>query len=138
MSKRTLFESFSANLKMNKVKFPKRHSDNSFCVEVILSITTEEPEVLLQHIQNWAFDWIKENQVWVRKWSSGEEEQLYYEQEFKREPYPVFCNATELRMRLDGKPTAKWWKDWLVLRILYDLKTDFNEVQGVIKVEDCN
>lgn len=122
---------------MSKVKFPKRETDGSFCVEITILVETNKPEMLSQRFQSWASQWVEENQIWMREWSSGKKEQLHYSREFKREPYPVSCSPTQLKIRLEGQPTAKWWKDWMVLRILNDLKSSFTEYRDVSSIKDC-
>src|SRR5437867_2814598 len=119
---------------MSKIKFPKRRPDGSFCIEVILHIVSDDPEGLLKRVRDWAIQWAKANQVWTRKWCTGEglqnqEEELQYIQDFNQEPLPIACSTTELKIQLECKPSAQLWKDWLVSRILPDLKTSFPEIR---------
>ena len=122
---------------MSKVKFPRRHADGSFCVEVTLAAHTEKPEELSLRVQSWLARWVEANQVWVWKWDTGGEEELRYGREFKGEPKLVACTPTELKIRLEGLPSAERWKDWLGFRIVPELKAAFNEVQDVSSVRDC-
>src|SRR5207302_1820149 len=103
---------------MSKVRFPKRNADGSFCVDVIVAVETSEPEDFAGHVQSWARQWANENQTWTRNWIPSGQEVLNYADEFQREPYPVSCTPTELTIRFKGQPSAKLWRDWLVLRIL--------------------
>jgi hypothetical protein len=123
---------------MSLVKFPKRRTDGSFCLEIVLPVVTSDPDALLRRVQDWTVRWVKANEVWTRKWQPSGEELLRYHQEFKREPRPVSCSLTELRIQLEGKPSAKWWKDWMVLRIIHDLSDAFTEIQSGGRVTDCN
>ena len=122
---------------MSEVRFPKRREDGTFCVEVTLAVQTAEPEGLLHRVRAWASRWIEVNRVWEWKWDTGGAEELHYEREFGSGPEPVSCTTTELRMRLEGLPTAGRWKDWIVWRIVPELKAAFPEVQDVCGVKDC-
>jgi hypothetical protein len=97
------------------------------------------PEELLQRVQEWTAQWVKANEVWTRTWQpSGREELLKYDQEFNGEPRTISCSFAELKIQLEGKPTAKWWKDWMVLRLIHDLSDAFPEIQSGGRVTDCN
>jgi hypothetical protein len=122
---------------MEQVLFPKRIADGSFCIDVIIAIETNDAPYLLQRVEFWASRWVRENQTWPRNWVPDGQESLEYSREFKREPYPVSCTPTELTIRLEGQPSAHWWKDWLVLRILSDLKSSFVEFRDVTRMQDC-
>ena len=123
---------------MSKVRFPKRNADGSFCVDVIVAVETNDPEDFRRRVQSWAQQWANENQTWTRNWIPSGHEVLNYADEFQREPYPVSCTPTELTVRLNGQPWAKWWRDWLVLRILADLKSTFAEFRDVNRIGDCD
>src|SRR5258707_15317077 len=118
------------------IKFPKRQADGSFCIEVSIPVSTDDPEGLQRRVQSWSTQWVGANQTWKRNWLS-EDEELRYEAEFKREPQTVSCSSSELKIRLEGQPSAKWWKDWMVYRILADLKAAFSEIKGVGHLRDC-
>lgn len=123
---------------MSKVKFPKRLKDGSFCVIVTFSINTQEPENLLSNIKKWLLQWSEDNKVWIRNWSNGKVEKLLYEQEFRNAPYPISCTINELKIVLDGQPSSeKIWKDWLVSRIIPELKNAFSEIQDFQNATDC-
>ena len=123
---------------MNKVLFPKRNADGSFCIDVIIAIETNDAPHLLRRVESWASRWVLENQIWIRNWVPDDQESLEYSSEFKREPYPVSCTPTELTIRLVGQPSAHWWKDWLVLRILSDLSLSFVEFRDVTRMQNCD
>jgi hypothetical protein len=121
-----------------KIRFPKRHADGSFCIEVSLPVSTNDPQGFLERVQDWFTQWVEANQIWIRKWEPTERiEELSYAQEFKREPQVISCNSTELKLRLDVQPSARWWKDWMVTRILADFKAAFAEIKGVGHIGDC-
>jgi len=115
-------------LTVSKVRFPRRNANGSFCVDVVVAIETDEPERFSQRVDDWSRNWVNDNRTWTRNWfPNGQTEVLQYSDEFNREPYSVSCTPTELTLRLEGQPAAKWWRDWLVLRILADLKSTFVE-----------
>ena len=122
---------------MSEVRFPKRREDNSFCVEVTLAVHTVEPEELLRRVQDWSSRWMEANRVWEPQRDAENMGQLLYGQEFKTEPIPVSCTRTELKLRLEGQPSAERWRDWLVLRIIPGLKAAFTEIQDVSGMKDC-
>jgi hypothetical protein len=125
---------------MSAVKFPKKRVDGSFCVELALPVVTSHPDELLQRVQQWAVSWRQANEVWVRDWKStaGEKEHLNYDSEFKQAPKPVSRTSSELRIQLEAKPSAKWWRDWMVLRLINDLKLAFPEIQTGGMVKNCD
>jgi hypothetical protein len=124
---------------MSKVRFPKRNADGSFCVDVVVAIETNQPEDFSQRVGAWSRNWVNQNRRWARNWfPSGDTDVLNYSDEFKREPYLVSCTSTELILRLEGQPAAKWWRDWLVLRILADLKSSFVEFRDVTLMRNCD
>jgi hypothetical protein len=123
---------------MSEVRFPKRNADGSFCVDVVVAVETNEPENLSRRVESWCRQWTNENRTWKRNWIPSGQEILNYGDEFKREPYPVACTSTELTIRLEGQPSARWWRDWLVLRILADLKSSFVEFRDLDRVRDCD
>jgi hypothetical protein len=44
-------------------------------------------------------------------------------------PEFVLIGDRELQLRLRGKKTAKFWRDWVVSRILTELRMEFPEVE---------
>ena len=123
---------------MSEIRFPKRNVDGSFCIEITIAVETNEPEALSERVESWATRWVNENQIWTRNWSpNNRKETLHYSQEFKREPYPISCTPTELKVQLEGQPSAKRWKDWMVLRILTDMKSTFPEFRDVSSIKNC-
>ncbi len=139
MAKTERFRQILEGSMSTKAAFPKRKSDGSFCIEVSFPVITNDCEDLLRRVKLWAGDWMTTNTVWKRKWDpSGREETLYYDEEFKTEPNPVSCTSNELKIRLEGQPSSKWWRDWLVSRIIHDLRQRFNEVQSGGSLKDCD
>jgi hypothetical protein len=44
-------------------------------------------------------------------------ELVKYFDAFLGPPHEVACTGGRLSFRLDGRPGAKWWKDWLAVRL---------------------
>jgi hypothetical protein len=109
----------------------------TFCIEVSIPVSINNPEDLCRRVKSWFTQWTEANQVWQRNWLS-DNEALWYEQEFKDAPQVISCNWNELTIRLEGQPSAKWWKDSLVNRILKEIETDFAEILGVGHIKDCD
>ena len=125
------------------VIFPRRRPDGSFCVEVTF-VTTTKDESLAGKIQQWLTEaWVPSNTTWLRTWRTGPDlsierpELLHYWDEFLSTP-AVMSMGTEFRLQLHGKdPQRKLWKDWLILRILPDLKVHFPELGDALRITDC-
>lgn len=128
----------------SKMNFPRRNDDGSFCVEISLTVAGECDEDLGSRIQHWIDgDWMKHRSTWKRVWKTGPnltrtiEQVHYYDDEFMKPPKVVSCEGSELRFQLFGKRTAKFWKDWLISRLLPDLREQFREVGERVHLEDC-
>jgi hypothetical protein len=118
---------------MDRVKFPKLNSDRTFCVEITMSVTTSDAGDLAQHVQRWwTENWMQDNQTWRRVWNKGDksarEEVLRFDEEFSAPPRVSHHDGSEFRFRLEGRSSAKFWKDWWVHRITPDLKANFPEI----------
>jgi hypothetical protein len=128
----------------NVVNFPRRRPDGSFCVVVTLAVNTKD-ESLAESIQQWLTQlWVPSSTTWLRVWKTGpglaveRPELLRYSDEFLSPPTVTSSTATEIRIQLRGKdPQRKLWKDWLVSRILPDLKAQFPEVNDFLSITDC-
>jgi hypothetical protein len=83
------------------------------------------------------------NLTWKRDWRTGENREtidqqvLNYESEFLGEPKIISAEASELQIRIAGKASAKFWKDWLISKFLPDLKAKFPEVNGQLYIRNC-
>jgi hypothetical protein len=58
----------------------------------------------------------------------AEEQVLRYEDEFVRPPEIVPSKGSEPLIRLAGRESSQAWRDWIVSRLLPDLKKQFPEV----------
>jgi hypothetical protein len=94
-----------------------------------MSVATDDAVALGQAIGQWWVDeWAPLHKSWVREWSAGDKEELQFSDEFASPPRVISCKGTELRFQLEGKSSAKSWKDWIVSRIIPDLRTRFPQV----------
>ena len=128
----------------DSVYFPRRRPDASFCVEVTLEAHTND-ENFARKIEQWLTDvWVPSNATWHRSWKTGPDlsveriELLQYFDEFLSAPTITSSGAAGIRLQLNGRDTKrKSWKDWLVLRILPDLKATFPQVGDILGITDC-
>ena len=44
-----------------KGRFPKRRDDGSFCVEVALRFTAQQPDALVKMVNEWIVEWVSIN-----------------------------------------------------------------------------
>ena len=119
-------------------KFPKRRSDGSFCVEVRLRVDSRQPDVLADRLTAWLHQWLRTNRYW--KWSLAKSAGgvLDFLDDFVGLPTVVVCAPAFVCLRFECRPKAKkWWKDWLVLRMLQDIHAAFAEVTAVEKIGNC-
>jgi hypothetical protein len=123
--------------------FPKRRADGTFCVEVEIALSPESGVENGGVIQNWwSTEWMQKNERWIRIWNEGHaterREVLLFEDDFCGFPQVVSCDGSRLRFRLVGKSSGKWWRDWLVSRIIPDLRIRFPGMGELNGVWDCN
>jgi hypothetical protein len=128
---------------MTRSNFPKIYPDGSFCVEIRLAVTDTRQGSLGSTMQDWINEsWIHDRSTWRRQWRTGpdqavtEEQILHYQDEFRKPP-EVALDGSELRLRLLGKQSAKYWRDWLVSRLIPDLKAKFPELGDRLSIKDC-
>lgn len=128
-----------------RANFPKRRKDKSFCVVISMEIKTDNQESMKTKIQKWIDeDWRPRNILWIRTWETGEsgknkyDEYSYYMTEFSTPPQIISCDDGVLKIRLNGQPTDRYWRDWMVFKIIPDLKEKFSEIGEFINVKDCD
>jgi hypothetical protein len=127
---------------MRRALFPKLIPGGGFCVEIVVSIAGVSPDDLGVEIQDWwTKEWSPENKKWIRIWNRGSKrersELLLFDDEFSSIPQVISCDRSSLRFRLVGKCTPKWWRDWVVWRILPDLRERFPVIGKVMAIRDC-
>ena len=124
-------------MEVNKVKFPKRRSDGSFSIIVRYSILVGESASLIEIINQWFVEWYRINQEWTWFENTEHETQYLLNDEFTCPPYALKIDERHLGIVLNGKPTSKkFWKDWLVIRILPELKQAFPQIEEVIGIKN--
>ena len=111
-------------------KFPKRAEDGSFCVRVIHSLDsgTGSPQ-LPRQLESWLAAWLLAN----RYWEFGPRT-LDFLDDFKGAPHSLECSGAEISYLLDGRPTSKWWRDWLAVRLVPELHGAFPGIVKVLRV----
>lgn len=117
----------------DRVRFPKRHADGSFCVRVALScqegVASDE---LAGRLSEWFAEWTANNENW--EWLGRTQK---YSSEFDGPPSDVRVEGSRLTFRLRGAPAAtKLWRDWLALRIVRDLVDAFPQIAGVERIAE--
>jgi hypothetical protein len=130
---------------MSPAKFPARRADGSFCVEIGVQMSGDVKVDLVPRIHAWISDaWMPEHKTWTREWKTGSNlatnhvQLLQYDDEFLAPPEVAAGSNSELQLRLRGKKTAKFWKDWLVSRLVPDLKAAFPGVGELLYIRDCD
>ena len=125
---------------MRPVKFPKRRPDGSFCVELYLSIVTDDPSALAFQMTAWIEEWVRVNRNWECPMAKNVGGAFDFYDEFIRPPHCVIGSSGSLFLRVEGRPGAgEWWKDWILSRLMVDMLAVFKEIQrpALEKVRDC-
>jgi hypothetical protein len=128
---------------MSSAKFPARTADGSFCVEIGVQMTGGQADLVLR-VRAWLNDtWMPRHVTWTREWQTGsnlattQAQELHYDDEFTGPPEVAAGPTSELQLRLRGKKTAKFWKDWLVSRLVPDLMAAFPGLGELLYIRDC-
>jgi hypothetical protein len=112
--------------------------DGSFCVEVTLRVNTKQPNDLANRMQLWLEEWVHANRYWETSLFESVGGRLDFFEDFAQVPSCSVSGPDLLCLHLQSRPGArKWWKDWLVLRILKELPNAFPEFAEVQKITDC-
>lgn len=78
-----------------------------------------------------------------REWNTGPNlstssvESLRYDEEFSGPPEVHYGPSSEPQLRLRGRKSAKYWRDWLVWRLVPDLKAAFPVIGELIYIRNC-
>jgi hypothetical protein len=117
------------------VKFPKRRADGSFCVQISLQTDAPDPAQLANRINSWFCEWAQANRYWHTKFSNVSPD--FFDQ-FIEAPSCIVSGDGFLYLRIEGKADAKkWWKDWMILRIMPAVREAFKEITGFEKISNC-
>jgi hypothetical protein len=123
---------------MMRAKFPKKRPDGSFCVEVTLIVNTNDPKELVNRVHLWLEQWVQANREWRTSLAASAGGLLSFFDEFSGPPTCFLKGPNALGLRVEGRPNmGRWWRDWLILRILKDLQGEFSEVIQVESFADC-
>jgi hypothetical protein len=115
---------------MRPEKFPKRKPDGSFCIELTLGVGTRDTAELASRMTAWIEEWVRANRYWKTVLADRVGGVFDFYDEFVRPPYCVTRYSGSLLLRLEGRPGAgKWWKDWILSRLIMDLRVAFKEIQ---------
>ncbi len=104
----------------------------------MLRIDSKQLDVFASRLTVWLDRWIRENRYW--KWSLAKSTGglLDFFDDFVEPPSAVVRAPDFVCLHFECRPAAKkWWKDWLVLRVLKDIHAVFAEVTGVEKIGNC-
>jgi hypothetical protein len=130
---------------LDRAKFPAVRADGSFDVEVGIGVAEAVGDELKQKVEGWISEcWMPNNLSWTRHWQRAadratvREENLNYGDDLLAAPEVISCTDSTLRIRLVGKFGSKFWRDWLVLKILPDLKAQFPEVADCRYIRDSS
>jgi hypothetical protein len=116
-----------------EIKLPKTRPDGSFCVEITLRVNTNDAKGLAARITSWLKEWTQSHRYW--NWF---EEDLDFFNDFAEPPTCAERTHESLILRVEGRPKfTKWWKDWIVLRLLKDLQGQFDEIAAVEAFVNC-
>jgi hypothetical protein len=111
------------------VNYPRRDSDDCFRLEVPLQVRTEDPEALAERTNAWLSEWVDANRYWSFPHPKSTNGVLDFSRDFTGTPTCVMRGQGRLGLCIECGPEAEnSWKDWLVLRILKDLVSQFKEV----------
>jgi hypothetical protein len=129
---------------MSHVGFPVRRPDGSFSVEVGIQMLGDLQAELASRVQGWISNtWMPLHATWTREWQTGSNlgtsrvQVLQYSDEFMAPPQITVGPNFELQLRLRGTKAAKFWKDWLVSRLVPDLKAEFPGIGDLLYIRDC-
>ena len=85
-------------------------------------------------VKSWLTAWVTINRYW--EWSPAEGKLDFFDS-FASIPLVETDGASAVRLRFEGKPAAKWWKDWVIIRILKELPVALPEITKVERIENC-
>jgi hypothetical protein len=119
-------------LRLMEINLPKKRPDGSFCIAIMLRVNTNDAKGLAARITSWLKEWTQRNRYW--HWF----EDLDFFNDFAEAPTCAERTEESLIVRVEGSPKfTKWWRDWIVLRLLKELQGQFAEITAVEAVVNC-
>lgn len=128
---------------LTRKQFPRLNTDGSFTVIGTLTADTPSVNALSIELAYWLVsDWMPRNQVWTWSGRTGPglsvnaDKTLHYADDFSAPPEPFSSEGGSLMLRLKGKASSKFWRDWLVLRLFPDIQKRFPTITGVADIQN--
>jgi len=120
------------------IRFPRRRSDGSFCVEVLFRVTSSQLESIPSRITDWADEWVRANRHWKFKHPESRDSGLDFLRDFTGPPKCFAVHPGLISIRFEVQPESKKaWKDWLGFRFVKELRQAFPEITALEKVRNC-
>jgi hypothetical protein len=100
----------------------------TFLVEIEMSLPEGATDALREEVQRWLSDeWAPMNQLWRRVYRNAGRacvQDLLYSEEFSSPP-SVLRGGSKLRLVMEGRSCSQFWRDWLVARLIPDVRSRF-------------
>jgi hypothetical protein len=127
-------------MQLNRVRFPKRKPDGSFCVEVVFRVNSNELDALMSRVALWLEEWVRTNRFWKIGFAHPEAPDGMFD--FLRDfAGPPTCSANGpdlICLRFEGRSGSKRaWRDWLAMRLSKELRGAFPEITALEDVRNC-
>lgn len=111
--------------------------EQSLGVEVCMPVEAGHLPNLAERAEAWLKNvWMPKNQYWERVWKTGgdwntvaENELLAFEDDFLSSPEIRLKDDTQMLIRVFVRSSSKNWRDWLVLKLVPDLRSEFPEIK---------
>lgn len=114
-------------------------TDTKFLVEIEMSVAADAVASLCDDVQRWLNDeWVPWNQLWRRvSRDAGREcvQNLLYSDEFSSPPRVLF-GGSQLRLVIEGRSAGNSWRDWLVARLIPDVKSRFPQIGETLLIRN--
>lgn len=121
------------------MKFPRRRSDGSFCVEVVFRVEGGQLASLPLRVTEWCDEWVKMNRHWKFKHPESRDGVLDFLRDFTGPPRCLTLAPDIISLRFEVHAGSKnAWKDWLGFRFVKELKQAFSEITMLESVRDCS
>lgn len=130
---------------MTSQQFPKVDSEGRFVVRIGLQLFPPSGAKDAEKIGRWLIDqWLPANRTWRRKWANGQnalrniEEELLFSDSFYSYPEVSYRERDTLCVVLHGKSRSALWRDWMISKIIPELKEEFPNIGDRLFVENAD